>query len=154
MSKLPDQHPIAAIATAPGRGGIGISPQALTDAMAQTGLSELRVVGTMQERKALMASMADGFVALPGGLGTLEELFEVWTAAQLNFHAKPCAVYNACGFYDGLTQWLDRVVQEQFIKPQHRNMLIVESQPHTLLEALSAYQAPVGVNKWVERESR
>jgi len=133
---------------------IGIIPQALVDKeIAHPALTELRVVGSMHERKALMAELSDGFVALPGGLGTLEELFEVWTWAQLGYHAKPCAVYNLDGFYDGLTQWLDHVVQEQFIKPQHRGMLIVESQPQALLKAMCEYEVPTGVVKWVEREN-
>jgi len=132
---------------------IGIIPQALVDKeIAHPGLTDLRVVGSMHERKAMMSELSDGFVALPGGLGTLEELFEVWTWAQLGYHSKPCAVYNLGGFYDGLTGWLDHVVSEQFIKPQHRGMLIVESQPQPLIQAMSEYEVPSGVVKWVEKE--
>lgn len=145
---------VADAAMAAGGEVIGIIPKALVDReIAHPGLSDLRIVGSMHERKALMADLSDGFVALPGGLGTLEELFEVWTWAQLGHHAKPCAVYNLGGFYDGLTQWLDHVVQEQFIRPQHRGMLIVESQPQALLKAMSEYEVPTGVVKWVEREN-
>lgn len=145
---------VADAAMAQGGEVIGIIPRALVDKeIAHPGLTDLRVVGSMHERKAMMAELSDGFVALPGGLGTLEELFEVWTWAQLGYHAKPCAVYNLDGFYDGLTQWLDQVVQEQFIKPQHRGMLIVESQPQALLKAMREYEVPTGVVKWVEREN-
>lgn len=145
---------VADAAMAAGGEVIGIIPKSLVDKeIAHPGLSDLRVVGSMHERKALMGDLSDGFVALPGGLGTLEELFEVWTWAQLGHHAKPCAVYNLGGFYDGLTQWLDHVVQEQFIKPQHRGMLIVESQPASLLKAMREYEVPTGVVKWVEREN-
>src|SRR3546814_19433207 len=83
----------------------------------------------MHERKALMADLSDGFIALPGGIGTLEELFAVWTWAQLGTHAKPCALLNGLGFYDGLLTFLDHVVGQGFLKPIHRAMLIVEADP-------------------------
>src|SRR3546814_1326840 len=89
-------------------------------------------VSSMHERKALMADLSDGFIALPGGIGTLEELFEVWTWAQLGTHAKPCALLNGLGFYDGLLTFLDHVVGQGFLKPIHREMLIVEDDPACL----------------------
>ena len=145
---------VADAAMANGGEVIGIIPKALVDKeIAHTGLSDLRVVGSMHERKALMAELSDAFVALPGGLGTLEELFEVWTWGQLGYHAKPFAVYNLGGFYDGLYAWLDHVVGEQFMKPEHRDMLIVESEPQALLKAIDEYEEPKGIVKWVEREN-
>jgi uncharacterized protein (TIGR00730 family) len=138
------------------RGGhvIGVMPQALVDKeIAHRSLSDLRVVGSMHERKALMAELADGFIALPGGLGTFEELFEVWTWAQLGYHRKPCALLNAGGFYDKLTDFLDDVVERGFMKPIHRAMLIVEDEPTTLIEAIRAYEPPK-VDKWIKAGER
>jgi uncharacterized protein (TIGR00730 family) len=133
---------------------IGVMPQALVDKeIAHTGLSDLRVVGSMHERKALMAELADGFIALPGGLGTFEELFEVWTWAQLGYHEKPCALLNAGGFYDKLTSFLDDVVEHGFVKPVHRAMLIVESDPAALIQAIRAYEPPK-VIKWIKEGER
>lgn len=139
-----------------GRGGhvIGVMPQALVDKeIAHRGLSDLRVVGSMHERKALMAELADGFIALPGGLGTFEELFEVWTWAQLGYHRKPCALLNAGGFYDKLTDFLDDVVERGFVKPIHRSMLIVENEPAALIDAILAYESPK-VDKWIKAGER
>ena len=139
-----------------GRGGhvTGVMPQALVDKeIAHGGLSDLRVVGSMHERKALMAELADGFVALPGGLGTFEELFEVWTWAQLGYHGKPCALLNIGGFYDKLTDFLDDVVERGFVKPIHRSMLIVENEPAALIDAILAYESPK-VDKWIKAGER
>jgi uncharacterized protein (TIGR00730 family) len=122
---------------------IGVIPQSLYDLeVAHTGLADLRVVRSMHERKAMMAELADGFIALPGGLGTFEEIFEVWTWAQLGHHDKPCALLNVAGFYDGLASFLDHVVDEAFVKPVHRGMLIVENEPAVLISALARYKAP------------
>lgn len=133
---------------------IGVIPQALFDKeIGHKGLSDLKVVGSMHERKALMAELADGFIALPGGLGTFEELFEVWTWAQLGYHRKPCALLNVGGFYDKLTGFLDDVVERGFVKPVHRSMLIVENEPATLIEALRAYEPPK-VDKWIKAGER
>jgi uncharacterized protein (TIGR00730 family) len=132
----------------------GVMPQALVDKeIAHKGLSDLRVVGSMHERKALMAELADGFIALPGGLGTFEELFEVWTWAQLGYHRKPCALLNAGGFYDKLTDFLDDVVERGFVKPIHRAMLIVEDDPAVLIQAIRAYEPPK-VDKWIKAGER
>lgn len=129
---------------------IGIIPQSLVDReVAHTGLNDLRIVQSMHERKALMAELSDGFVAMPGGVGTLEELFEVWTWGQLGNHTKPCALLNVDGYYDGLIQFLDHQVREAFVRPAHRNMLIVETEPKQLLQALRAYVPPV-VSKWIK----
>jgi uncharacterized protein (TIGR00730 family) len=145
---------VADAALAKGGHVIGVMPQALVDKeIAHRGLSDLRVVGSMHERKALMAELADGFIALPGGLGTFEELFEVWTWAQLGYHRKPCALLNAGGFYDKLTDFLDEVVERGFVKPIHRAMLIVENEPAALIEAMRAYEPPQ-VDKWIKAGER
>ncbi len=132
----------------------GIIPQALVEKeTAHRGLTDLRVVASMHERKALMADLAEGFVALPGGMGTFEELFEVWTWAQLGYHRKPLAVFNAGGFYDGLLGFLDSVVQEGFVREPHRAMLIVGTEPADLVARIRAYEPP-RVIKWVKAEER
>jgi uncharacterized protein (TIGR00730 family) len=129
---------------------IGVIPQSLaTREIAHQDISDLRVVGSMHERKALMAELSDAFVALPGGIGTLEELFEVWTWAQLGIHRKPCALYDVNGFYEGLGSFMDHVVAEGFLRRHHRSALIVERDPHELLRKLDEYQAPL-VPKWIE----
>lgn len=133
---------------------IGVMPQSLVDKeIAHTALSDLRVVGSMHERKALMAELSDGFIALPGGLGTFEELFEVWTWAQLGYHGKPCALLNAAGFYDKLTDFLDDVVDRGFVKPVHRAMLIVNDEPAALIDAIRRYEPPKVV-KWIKADER
>ena len=131
----------------------GIIPKALVDREAShTGLSELIIVNSMHERKAMMADLSDGFIALPGGLGTIEELFEILTWAQLGFHKKPCGLLNASGYYDHLSAFLDHTVEEGFVKDIHRSMLIVEKNPATLLDRFTNYTPP-GVNKWIGREN-
>lgn len=143
---------VADAALASGGEVIGVMPAFLADKeLSHTGLADLRIVGSMHERKALMADLSDGFIALPGGIGTFEELFEVWTWAQLGQHAKPCALLNINGFYDGLAAFLDNVVSEAFLKPVHRDMLIVEPNVERLLAAVRDYTAPT-VAKWIERE--
>jgi uncharacterized protein (TIGR00730 family) len=132
---------------------IGIIPQALVDReVAHTGLSDLRVVTSMHERKTLMAELSDAFIALPGGLGTLEELFEVLTWAQLGLHQKPCGLLNIRDYYRSLIEFLDHAVAEEFINEAHRAMLLVEEQPGRLLERFERYNAP-RVAKWVDRTS-
>jgi uncharacterized protein (TIGR00730 family) len=116
--------------------------------LAHTGLTDLVVTASMHERKARMAEIADGFVALPGGLGTYEELFEIWTWAQLGWHAKPCGLFNAAGFYDKLVAFLDGACDAQFLKAEHRAMLIVEDDPDRLLDRFATYEAPT-VAKWI-----
>ncbi|SOE46750.1 Lysine decarboxylase family [plant metagenome] len=129
----------------------GIIPESLVKKeLAHNGLSEFHVTQSMHERKRMMADLSDGFVALPGGAGTMEELFEIWTWAQLGHHDKPCALYNAGGYYDLLSAFLDHMVAEQFVKQPHRDMLIVANEPGTLLDRLETYEAPV-VTKWIGR---
>lgn len=145
---------VADAARAAGGEVIGVIPRSLVEReVAHTGLADLRVVGSMHERKALMAELSDAFVALPGGIGTLEELFEVWTWGQLGSHAKPCALLNVEGFYDRLLSFLDHVVDEAFLKPVHRGMILVEQDPQAVLDGIRRYEPPA-VTKWVGRDER
>lgn len=125
----------------------GVMPKHLVDReIAHQGLTELTVVADMHERKAKMASMADAFVALPGGAGTLEEIFEAWTWAQLGHHKKPCAFYNVDGFYEPLFSMVDKMTGTGFLKPEYAGMLIRTSDPAELTEAFAQYLPPQ--NKW------
>jgi len=129
---------------------IGVIPRSLeAKEIAHPGLSALHVVGSMHERKALMVELADGFVALPGGMGTFDEFFEVVTWAQLGIHVKPCGFLNVEGYYDRLTAFLDHAVAEGFVKGDHREMIIVEERPEELLERFRAYRSPV-VERWLD----
>jgi hypothetical protein len=129
---------------------IGVIPKALERCeIAHYGLSELRVVNSMHERKALMAEMSDGFIALPGGLGTLEELFEVLTWSQLGIHSKPVAVLNVLGYFDPLLALLDRHVVEGFLRPEHRALLIHGDDVQELLEHMSEHR-PTTLEKWLD----
>lgn len=143
---------VADAAMAAGGRVIGVIPQALVDLeVAHHGVSELRVVASMHERKALMADLADGFVALPGGIGTLEEFFEAWTWSQLGLHVKPCGLLNAAGFYDPLLAFLERLVGERFVQPEHRAMVVVDQDPATLLQTMEAF-CPPALTKWIDRD--
>lgn len=143
---------IADTVRAAGGDVIGVIPQSLVEReVAHPGLADLRIVGSMHERKAMMAELSDGFIALPGGIGTLEELFEVWTWSQLGHHSKPCGLLNVANFYDGLSAFLDHVVGEAFLKPAHRGMLIVEDNAAALLEAFRAYRPPAAT-KWIGKD--
>ncbi len=134
---------LADAALAEGGEVIGVIPGNLMHKeVAHQGLTDLKVVSSMHERKACMADLADAFIALPGGLGTLEELFEVLTWAQLGLHGKPCALLNTRGYYDQLARFLDHAVAEEFIKPKHRSMLIVEEDPVQLVQACATYASP------------
>ena len=127
------------------RGGevIGVHPGTLVDIeVAHQGLTDLRIVSSMHERKALMADLADGFVGLPGGLGTFEELLEVWTWGQLGHHRKPVSLLNVAGFYDGFLTFLESVVERGFARRQHLDMLVVSEEPTELLSLLRSYTAP------------
>jgi uncharacterized protein (TIGR00730 family) len=138
------------------RGGsvIGVIPEALAAKELQhRSLTELHVVGSMHERKAMMADLADGFIALPGGLGTLDETFEILAWAQLGLHAKPVGLLNVCGYYDGLIAFLDHAERERFVRPEHRNMLAVAGTPPQLLTRMSSYLPPA-VPKWIDRAPR
>jgi uncharacterized protein (TIGR00730 family) len=122
---------------------IGVIPQGLVDKeVALTELPDLRVVSSMHERKALMVELSDGFVALPGGLGTFEEFLEVLTWAQLRIHPKPCGLLNVCGYFAKLVGFLDHAVGEQFIEREHRSMLLIDENPESLLAKFEAYQPP------------
>ncbi len=131
---------------------VGIMPTALVDKeIAHKGLTELHVVASMHERKKMMADLSDAFIALPGGIGTLEEIFEVWTWAQLGHHDKPCGLLNIAGYYTKLAAFLDEQVVEGFVHAQHRQMLAIEPDPASLLDTFTAYKAPQ-VQKWVEKK--
>jgi uncharacterized protein (TIGR00730 family) len=130
---------------------IGVIPRSLVDReVAHPALGDLRVVETMHERKALMAELSDAFVALPGGVGTLEELFEVYTWNQLGLHAKPLGLFNVRGYFDGLVRFLDHAVAERFVTPKHRAMLLVDEDLDALIDGLDAWEAPAQP-KWIDR---
>ncbi|MEP1584835.1 MAG: TIGR00730 family Rossman fold protein [Marinobacter sp.] len=125
----------------------GVIPESLRDReLAHQGLTRLDVVGSMHERKALMADMADAFVALPGGPGTMDEIFEAWTWGQLGYHSKPCAFYNVDGYYDDLLAFIRKMSGAGFLKPEYAEMVIVADQPVDLVTALKNYQPPS--RKW------
>jgi uncharacterized protein (TIGR00730 family) len=128
---------------------IGVIPRMLVEReVANDALSDLRIVESMHERKAMMAELADGFIAQPGGIGTLEEFFEIWTWGQLGMHDKPCGLLNVAGYFDPLLQFLDRAVTEKFVREVHRGMVVVESDPAELLARFEAYEPP-RVVKWI-----
>ncbi|MEJ1960283.1 MAG: TIGR00730 family Rossman fold protein [Gammaproteobacteria bacterium] len=128
---------------------VGVMPEFLaTKEIAHAGLSDLKVTASMHERKQTMATLADGFVALPGGYGTLEEFFEMITWAQLGLHAKPCALLNVNGYYDSLLSFIDTAVKKQFLKPANRAMILVSADPTELLDQMQRYTAPT-VTKWI-----
>ena len=129
----------------------GVIPDALmSKELAHTGVTELHVVASMHERKALMAELSSGFIALPGGWGTWEELFEVLTWGQLGLHAKPCGLLNAGGYFDGLLAFMAHAMQEGFVRPEQNGMLLVADSPGSLLDQMTAYRPPL-VEKWLER---
>ena len=128
---------------------IGVIPHALAvREIAHQRLTRLHVVGSMHERKAMMADLSDAFVALPGGFGTYEEFFEAVTWTQLGVHKKPCGLLNVAGFYDPLVQFLDNAVSEQFVRPQHRSTILVDTHPGRLIDQLGRVQLP-DVPKWI-----
>jgi uncharacterized protein (TIGR00730 family) len=128
---------------------IGVMPEYLIDKeVAHEGLSDLRIVDSMHARKELMSELADGFIAMPGGLGTLEEFFEVVTWAQLQMHHKPCGLLNTRQYFRQLVDFLEHAVDEQLLKQEYLSMILVEEDPGALLEAFDAYQAPV-IEKWM-----
>jgi uncharacterized protein (TIGR00730 family) len=131
---------------------IGVIPKGLTTKeLAHAGLSDLRVVETMHDRKALMAELADAFVALPGGFGTLEEFCEVLTWSQLGIHRKPCALLNVAGYFDPLLSLFDHAVDEGFVAAEHRGLLVHASETVALLDLLFAWRAP-NVKRWITPE--
>ncbi|UBF26921.1 TIGR00730 family Rossman fold protein [Kovacikia minuta CCNUW1] len=131
---------------------IGVIPQSLVDKeLAHAGLTQLHIVNSMHERKALMAELSDGFIAMPGGFGTFEEFCEVLTWSQLGFHQKPCGLLNVDGYYDPLITLFDHAVEEQFVRPPHRSLVLVDSQIHPLLDKLATFE-PSTLPKWVDRD--
>lgn len=143
---------IADAVMAHGGEAIGVIPETLAEReIAHTGVTELRIVDSMHARKAMMAELADGFVAMPGGVGTFEEFFEVVTWTQLGVHRKPCGLLNVKAFYTPLAAFIDQAVSEGFIKPVHRAFIIVDSDPARLLDSLATVELPV-VPKWIERQ--
>jgi uncharacterized protein (TIGR00730 family) len=133
---------------------IGVIPEHLmAREIGHNGLTKLHVVRSMHERKALMADLSDAFVALPGGFGTLEEFCEVVTWTQLGLHAKPCGILNVMGFYTPLLAMLDHAVEERFLKPENRALVLARESPPELLQALEEWR-PVRVEKWLDRETR
>jgi uncharacterized protein (TIGR00730 family) len=144
---------VADRALAAGGEVIGVIPRSLLDReVGHAGLTEQRVVSSMHERKATMAELSDAFVALPGGIGTVEELVEVYTWTQLGLHAKPCALLNAGGYYDHLVRFLDHAVAERFLRPEHRELLVVADRPEDLLERLERFEPPL-LAKWIDRDT-
>jgi len=122
---------------------IGVIPEKLqARELGHNGCTQLHVVDTMHTRKAMMMDLADGFIALPGGYGTMEELFEATTWAQLNYHMKPVGLLNVDGFFDPVVQWVERAVQEQFVRPAHAQLISVADDPDALLEILGGAKVP------------
>ena len=136
---------------AAGGEAVGVIPRPLWEReVGHTGLTELHVVQTMHQRKALMAELADGFIALPGGIGTLEELFEVWTWGQLGIHQKPCGLLDVAGYYQPLVAFLDHMVRQQFVRDEHRSFVLVDENPEALVRRFGEYTPPP-VTRWIDR---
>jgi uncharacterized protein (TIGR00730 family) len=130
---------------------IGVIPKFLVEReLAHTGLTDLRIVGSMHERKAMMSDLSEGFITLPGGTGTLEEFFEILTWAQLGEHEKPCGLLNVAGYYDPLLTVFDQMVNRGFLSEPNRDLVLVESEPERLLQRLESYQPPKTA-KWIDR---
>ncbi len=145
---------LADAALAAGGEVIGVIPEALVSKeLAHRGLSDLRIVGTMHERKALMADLSDGFVTMPGGFGTLEEFLEVLSWAQLSIHAKPCGLLDIENYYGPMIELFDRAVTEGFVVPDHRELVLTECDPDLLLDLMERYTPPI-TKKWIEPEER
>ena len=128
---------------------IGVIPKSINSKVGHKSLTELHVVENMHERKTKMFELSDGFIGLPGGIGTLEEIFEILTWAQLGFHSKPCGILNINGYFNQLLQFLEHSVHQQFLKEGHKNMLIVANEPEEILQKFKSYEAPK-INKWIE----
>ena len=140
---------LADAALAAGGTVVGVIPGTLVEReIAHAGLTEIRVVQSMHERKSVMAELSDAFIALPGGAGTLEELFEVWTWSQLGLHRKPVGLLNVEGYFDSLIAFLDHQTNERFMRREHRDMLLVADDPAVLLARFAEYRPPL-VEKWI-----
>jgi uncharacterized protein (TIGR00730 family) len=141
---------IADAVMAAGGEAIGVIPEALLrKEHGHRGITELRVVKSMHERKAMMADLAEGFIAMPGGYGTIEEYCEVLTWTQLGYHRKPCGLLNVSGFYDGMLAFFDHAATERFVRDEHRELVLAESDPERLLDRMAAWQPPA-VQKWFQ----
>ncbi|MGV8898762.1 MAG: TIGR00730 family Rossman fold protein [Burkholderiaceae bacterium] len=126
----------------------GVIPSALREKeIGHPGLTRLHIVKDMHERKAMMASLSDGFIAMPGGIGTLEELFEMLTWSQLGLHNKPIGLLNVDGFFDGLLGFMQHIVTERFLRPEQASLLLAEATPSALVARFKSYQ-PTDLNKW------
>ena len=131
---------------------IGVIPEGFnTPQLVHHNLTELCVVGSMHERKAMMVDISDAFVALPGGFGTLEELFEILTWAQIGLHSKPVGVLDTMSYFDPLHKLIEHACAEGFIYDEHRTLLLSDSDPDVLLDLMQAYQPPEGLERWVNR---
>lgn len=131
---------------------IGIIPHSLArKEVAHQGLSELRIVESMHDRKAQMSDLADCFLALPGGFGTLEEFFEVLTWAQIGIHRKPCGLLNVDGYFDPLLAFADHALAERFVRPEHRSLILTDTDPGLLLDRMALYHSPI-IDKWMDRD--
>jgi len=133
---------------------IGVIPESLmAKEVGHLGLTDLRIVKSMHERKALMADLSDGFIAMPGGFGTFEEFCEVVTWSQLGIHAKPCGLLNVNGYYDPLLELFDHAVREGFLREENRRLVLQDRDPTRLLEMMLQFRAPT-VDKWISRDER
>ncbi|MDF1860099.1 MAG: TIGR00730 family Rossman fold protein [Verrucomicrobiales bacterium] len=133
---------------------IGVIPEALKEKeLAHIGLTELHAVSSMHERKTMMAELSDAFIALPGGIGTLEEIFEVYTWTQLGFHEKPCAFLNVAGYFDPLLEFLDRMVEHRFLKKEHLDCLLTGSDYRALINRIQKWESAT-FYKWIDREEQ
>lgn len=126
---------------------IGVIPEFFVGRVAHMGLTKLHITDSMHQRKAIMHELADGFIAMPGGLGTLEEIFEALTWAQLGIHSKPCGFLNVAGYFDGLFTFLNHTVTEQFVKPEHYGLIMSDASPAGLVDKMESYTCPK-VDKW------
>lgn len=145
---------VADAALASGAEVIGVIPEKLMrKEIAHAGVTEMHVTKTMHERKALMTDLADGFIALPGGIGTFDELFETWTWGQLGYHRKPFGLLNVADYYTPLVTFLDHVTEQGFMRAEHRAALMVETYVETLLDRFATFTPP-DLPKWLEREDR
>jgi uncharacterized protein (TIGR00730 family) len=141
---------LADTALAAGGEVIGVIPQALfAKEVGHAGVADMRIVGSMHERKALMAELSDGFIAMPGGWGTFDEFCEILTWAQLGLHRKPCGILNVEGYYDPLLKMFDHSVAEGFLKPEYRTIVIAASVPEELIAKMQSYRAP-SLDRWIE----
>jgi uncharacterized protein (TIGR00730 family) len=130
---------------------IGVIPESLREKeLAHRGVKDMRVVKTMHERKQLMHDLSDGFLALPGGIGTMDELFEAWTWLQLGYHQKPIALLNVNGYYDALLAFLDTAAARQFVNTRHRDLLLVGTSPAELVNRMAAWRSPA-LPRYLER---